>query len=334
MPTLYYDPGRGLRAATVNIPQPPTLPSGAVLVSPLCVVLGSYERKHLRTASSGSVVGREGVFVVQAVASDVNSSLLGARIVAEAYVSCGLCDRCSGGIKHLCATRTVRCGGLGAPLVMLPAGSFEAVAPGIDTPSASIAQSLAACVHTVRIARAEKNNYITILGDGPMAILTALVARVGNSYVRVLGHNPERFTVLERVGIKHRHASQAGKRNDQHIVIDCSGDDTGQSLLLAAGHVVPRGKVIMKAPLCPPSAVSPVRQDSAHTGIHALSSLEATLIGAGAGSVRDGLAFLTRHPIDPTLVLSRRTTVARTAETVDALLDPRTLLCSVEWPAT
>lgn len=328
---LYYDHGRGLRCGqpiTQEIQHIDVLAPGAVEVSPLCILLGSYERSQLRIAPPASVVGREGVFVVTSVGEGVAAGVLGSRVVAESYVACGTCARCTGGIGHLCVKRVNRTAGLGRGGARLHAGTFEIVPASLSIHAASLAQSVGACVHTVRLARAEKNSYITILGDGPAAIITALVAQASNSYVRVLGRNPERFGVLERVGIKHRHSSEAGKRNDQHIVIDCTGDASGDSLKLAAEHVAPRGRIIIKGAIAPHL----VTTNASLAGINALVNLEATLIGAGAGTVRDGLAFLMRHPFDTTLVISKRFQVQRTGELTDALLDSRTLLCAAEWP--
>ena len=282
---------------------------------------------------SEGVVGRGGVFVVSGVGAGVEPGLVGSRVVVDAAWGCGKCSLCRGGIAYLCPDRNCpglrspggRGVGLACPDVQIPAAVAAVVPPEIGNDAAAIAQTLAGAIHAVRTALIDSKQYVTILGDGPIAVLTAIIASQSCPGVRLLGKHPERFGLLERVGIPHRHLAEVGKRGDQHVVIDCTGDSSG--LAVAASLLAPRGRLVIKtAPNISNEAMS-----AEGAAVQRLASIEATVVGAGAGYVRDAISLLRKRSIDVGLVISRHITPAGAGGLLDLLLDSRNMLVSVDW---
>jgi threonine dehydrogenase-like Zn-dependent dehydrogenase len=324
---------RGTHAALI-VAEPPRRPAaGEVSLRPLQLLMGSLDRRILRgEIPFAGRLGREGLFIVEEVGEGAAASLLGKRVVVDACVSCMTCDLCRGGHRHLCHARTApglfRADGYGATIVTAPSSSVIEVPASIPDDSALIAQSLAAALHAVRLAQVDARGLVTILGDGIIALLAAQVAARINPSTRVLGKHPDRFRLCERLGIKHRHVAEAGKRHDQHVVIDCTGDASADGLLLASQLASPRARIVVKAPPVPLASAASHRS----AGVAACASLEASIIGAGAGQVREAINLLLSQKIDAGLILSRRFPLQRAPELLDALHDRRVLGCVIEMP--
>jgi threonine dehydrogenase-like Zn-dependent dehydrogenase len=294
--------------------------------------MGSLERRILRGDHPfAGNLGREGIFIVH-TAHDSAAAWLGKRVAVEAFVSCGTCDLCRSGLRRLCANRTVpgvyNADGYASSLAVANAASLVEIPASLPLDAALIAQTFAAALHAVQTARVDSRGYITILGDGAIALLAAQIAATLNPHVRLLGKHPERFTLCERLGIKHRHVAEVGKRHDQSVVIDCTGDASEDGFAFACSLAAPRARIVVKAPPFPPLANTPARAP-----IAAAAALEAIVCGAAAGQVRDAFNFMLKHRIDASLIISRRSAFARAADALDALHDRRVITCCLELPA-
>ncbi len=323
---------RGSRPELVACEVPAALTPGLVRIRPTHLIMGSLERRILRgEIAYAGVLGREGAWIVEAAGDGVSPALIGKRVVVEAFRACMQCELCRGGIRHLCVHRTspglAGADGLASRWSVVPASSLVEVPAAIKSEVAALAQSVAAALHAVRTAAVDARGYITILGDGPMAMLTARIASGLNGQVRLLGKHPDRFMLCERIGLKHRHIAEAGKRHDQQVVIDCTGDGSVDGFTLAAALAAPRARIVVKAP---PVAI-PCRDAQASPGaLSQIAALEATVIGAGAGQLREGVNWLLKNPLDEGLVVSRRVPWTRAIEALDSLHDRRVLLSMIE----
>lgn len=325
---------RGTLAEVMPIAPPPPPGPGEVLLRPTHLVLGSLDRRILRgEIPFAGTLGRDGLFVVTDVGEGVDRSLVGKRVVVEAFVSCMTCDLCRGGLRHVCLARTARglhgAEGLGATLTSAKATTIVEVPAAMNADQALVAQSLAGALHAVRNASLDARGYVTILGDGLIALLAAQVAATINPTVRLLGKHPDRFMLCERLGIKHRHVVEAGRRHDQAAVIDCTGDASTEGLSLASDLAAPKGRIVVKSPpVRLPITPSRTRADA----VAACASLEATIHGAAAGHLRDAINFMLRTRINTDVVLTRRLSWERFAEALDALHDRRSLAVVIELP--
>jgi len=278
------------------------------------------------------VLGREGLFTVEQIAPDAPQSLLHKRVVVDAVISCNTCDLCRGGLSHLCEARTVpgayRADGYAAPVVCAPIRSLIAVPRLIPDDIAVFAQSIAAAMHITNTALRDARGFITVLGDGLMALLVAQLAAAQYPNVRLLGKHPDRFTRCERWGIKHRHIVEAGKRNDQSVVIDCTGDASNSGFPTAVSLVRPRGKIFIKAPPFPIAAANETATGHAVAMAQAASQ-EVAVIGAGAGHIRDAISALSSRRVDVAGLVARSYPLGRAVEALQSLHDRSVIGCEL-----
>lgn len=239
---------------------------------------------------------------------DLKKRWLGKRIVASINIVCSRCDLCRAGLATHCRARRViginGWDGAFAEMLRVPVRNLHELPREIDDDRAVFAEPLASAIHAGQMVRIEGKTYVTVLGDGIDALLCAQVLAKRNASVRLLGVRQERFGLCERWGIKHRHASEVGRRNDQDVVVDCTGTPAG--LQLALGLVRPRGKVVMKNELRPSGseALPAARGESADISLAIANEVE--LIGARCGNMADAGAVLLRAEVDVLPLITRR----------------------------
>jgi threonine dehydrogenase-like Zn-dependent dehydrogenase len=139
-----------------------------------------------------------------------------------------------------------------------------------------------------------------VLGDGPLALITAQVLVKMNASVRVVGRAPARFGLCEKWGIKHRAVDEVGLRGDQDVVIDCTGSADG--LAVALGMVRPRGKVVLKTPW--PGAIS--REESLAGALASVVLHEVEVIGSFLGPMHEAVTALAENQVDVVSLIGRR----------------------------
>ncbi len=232
--------------------------------------------------------------------------LVGKLAAVSPDIACGKCDLCQRGLSAHCRARVTlgtgsRDGGL-SEFAVVPIANLHAVPEHVDDDRAAFAVMVAAAAHTAQQLRVEGRPYITVLGDGPVGLLTAQVLTRLNASVRVLGRHESKLELCAKWGVKHRLVSEAGVRADQDAVIDCTG--TREGLELALRLVRPRGKVLVKAVPTQPVDVSQVVAG------------EIELMGSRGGSVPEALSLIAREQVDVLSLISRR---FRLSEGVEAL---------------
>ncbi len=287
--------------------QPEPVPApGEAVIRPLRVAFSSADR----AAASGrlnfqGVLGHQFVGVVERVnpapGRDEHAKWVGRRVVGGPVIACGSCPRCKGGLSAHCTQRSViglfGRDGCFADLFTLPITNLTEVPKTVPDDRAVYAATVAAAAHALGMCRLEGKPYVTVLGDGPVALCVAQLATRLNASVRVLGRKPERYTLCEKWGIKHRDVNDVGLRQDQDLVIDCTGDPAGLSLALKL--VRPRGKVVLKTSPAPvPSAALREHEGQATVDLaHAVVN-EIEILGASGGRVSEGLDAIIKGLVD------------------------------------
>ena len=219
---------RGSARAVDNAPEP-AIGSGEALVRVVRAGLGDADAAVLRGAwpDPPGVLGHELVGVVERLAEPVahprDQALLGKRVVASIEIACGKCDLCKRGLANHCRDLALlglsaRDGSL-AERVAVPVRLLNPVPAPVDDDTAVFALACGAALHAAQMVRLEGRGFITVLGDSLSALLAAQAMARLNATVRLIGENPERFGLAERWGIKHRHADDIGRRQDQDVVV-------------------------------------------------------------------------------------------------------------------
>lgn len=318
-------PGLGL----ANRPDPAP-GAGQVVVRPTHMVIASPDVLAARSRFRG-VVGHACVGIVERAGPGEAglpepARLVGARVVAHLHRACGECERCRGGLGAHCVRRTTPGlyaeDGVFCERFVAPAHALEVVPSKVTDDAAAMATLVAGAMHAARLVRVELKPYVTVLGDGPIALIAAQVLARANASMRVLGRHAARYALAERWGIKHRDVSEVGLRQDQDVVLDCTGRPGGLELGLRL--VRPRGKVVVKAP-----PVTPAGWTFAADLTHALAS-EVEVIGAGGGSLREALAALASGEVDVAGLVTRRFKLEQWREAYAAAADRGNVLVVME----
>lgn len=200
-------------------------------------------------------VGREFVGIVERIGPGSGTgpvrgsgaNLVGRRVVGSACSACGSCDRCRSGLSGHCRDRLT----LGEPgtegcfadYFTVPASSLVEVPAGIGDDEAVLSSTFAAASHLSRAVPSSPRILVTVIGDGAVGLVTAALLASRSDAVRILTHRPSAAMVCEKWGLRHRPAGEAGRRNDQDVVVDTAG--SASSMSLAIGLARPRGMIFV-----------------------------------------------------------------------------------------
>jgi threonine dehydrogenase-like Zn-dependent dehydrogenase len=293
------------------------------------------------------VLGSQFVGVVRKInlPPDAGSLLLarkgwvGKRVVAPPSIPCTSCDLCRAGLSAHCRARAVlgihQRDGCLAEAFCVPLSALCAVPDSVPDEHAVLAHALSGALHAANMLRSEHSSYITVLGDSLIALLCAQALAGMNKAVRLLSSRDDRQRLCERWGVKCRALDEPGRRQDQDVVVDCTGAAAG--LRLALQLVRPRGIILLKSPgalapfppgrpLPPPRPGGPWAQ-----GVDLTPAIvnEVQILGSRDGPIPDALRALQDHTIDVAGLITRR---ARLEDAPSALKawSPETLGVSIE----
>ena len=266
----------------------------------------------------GGTLGHEFVGVVESMNDDTRPELMGRRVVGAVNAVCGRCDMCQGGLSVHCRQRTVlgmqgRDGCL-ADSFLLPVNNLVIVPDSVDDDHAVFAHTVASAIQAARQLTIEGRPYITVLGDGPLGLITAQVMVKLNAAVRLVGRYSEKLALCEKWGVKHRHIDDIGRRADQDIVVDCTGSPTG--LELAAELVRPRGTILVKTLL---STQADAIRAASFTPVVVN---ELTVLGSGFGPVKEAVSMLAQGEVDVVSLISKRMSLASGPAILQAASQP------------
>lgn len=318
---------RGAAVLDLKAPEP-QLQAGEALIRPTRLGIGAAD---LGVASGRipftGVMGHQFVGVVEKVeprpGRDDSKRWVGKRVVGSINVVCGTCELCQRGLSVHCRERRVLGlsgrDGCFAERFSLPVVNLTEVPKAIGDDAAVFAEPLASVIHAGHMLRIEGKPYVTVLGDGVGGLLAAQVMVRLNASVRLLGLRPEKFTLCEKWGIKHRHADEVGRRRDQDVVIDCSG--TPEGLALAMQLVRPRGKIVLRttgAPIPDPPTMPGVDLSPAVVN-------EIELLGSRCGNLADAVDMLAKNQVEVHPLITSRFALAEGPQALKAAGTPEAI---------
>lgn len=274
-----------------------TAPPGWALLRATRVGIGLRDLAPLPHAPA--IVGHEFVAIVDSVQGEDPRRLTGRVVVGQIDVACLGCDLCRSGLPSHCRERRslglTGLEGCAAERFTLPAINLVPVPAGVDEDHALLAQPLAAALHAARLAQADRGTFVTVIGDGVLALLVAQVLQAQRTAVRVVGWSEERLERCARWGLKHRPAREPVARADQSVVIDAVG--TSESRDLALRYLRPRGRLIL--PCLGEASIAPIDAGS-------VCANEFEVRGSRGGSVAEALGVISSGSIDVLSLIDRR----------------------------
>jgi 2-desacetyl-2-hydroxyethyl bacteriochlorophyllide A dehydrogenase len=151
-------------------------------------------------------LGHEWCGVVAAVASGVDRSWIGRRVVGDTMLGCGRCHRCRAGRQHLCELRTEvgisggRAGALAEQLAV-PASSLRQLPDAVDDAAGAMVEPGANALRAVWAAELQPADRVLVLGPGTIGLLVAQFARAAGAEVHVLGRTGSSLSFARSLGL-------------------------------------------------------------------------------------------------------------------------------------
>ncbi|MGC6454761.1 MAG: alcohol dehydrogenase catalytic domain-containing protein [Candidatus Puniceispirillaceae bacterium] len=191
------------------------------------------------------VLGHEAVGVARSGAH------AGARVAINPLMSCGTCQACTSGNRHLCGSRELigmRYPGAFAEQVMIPDANLTRLDDSLSFQDAALAEPLAVAVRTVGLAErggAARDSRSVILGGGAIGLLCAQVMKAGGyAPPRIAETNSLRRTMLEGLGLGTTYdpREEGPEEGRVDLVIDAVG--MGATRAAASMMVRPGGVIV------------------------------------------------------------------------------------------
>ncbi len=290
----------------------PILAPGEALIRPSLVGICNTDIEITRGYMGfRGVLGHEFVGVVQ---DCEDRAWVGRRVVGDINAACQRCAVCARGDESHCPERTTlgidRRDGAMAELFSLPIACLHEVPASVPDQVAVFAEPLAAALEILEQSHIRPTDRVAVVGDGKLGLLCAQVLRLSGSEVVVIGRHPERWELLNMLGIASLNVndlgrgdmetSRQGDRKDGSLsprlpvslsgsfdmVVDCTGQPSG--LAVARNLVRPRGRLVLKSTF------------AAESGMN-LSKLvvdEVQLLGSRCGPFAPALRLLDRGLIN------------------------------------
>jgi len=214
-----------------------------------------YSGKH-PTATAPVVVGHEILGIVEKINTDkpVNFKV-GDRVTVEPLISCGICEACLKGYKHVC--RSLKLLGIhedGGYAEYTKASVHKIVKVSEDIPDkiAALSEPFAVGFHVVSRSNLKIGDTALIIGSGPIGLIIAITAKsAGASRVVISEINDKRRQLAEKLGfetinpLKEDVMAAVNKITDGNgfdVVFEVSGSKAGALLTTNACKI--RGTIV------------------------------------------------------------------------------------------
>lgn len=218
----------------------PSVDPGGVLIRPLACGVCSTDAKQVRAGYQGGpryALGHELVGEIVAVGQG-SRWCIGDHVAAAPYVPCGECHYCLHGQPTLCPhlfENTLVPGGLaervGVPKALAERGLFPLPAH-LAVEVAALAEPIGCCVQAVEASHVTDGDSVLVVGDGPMGLMNAAVARAyGAEPVILAGMTPHRLATA-----RAHHADAVVDVRDQDLrqcVAALTGDRGADVVIVA-----------------------------------------------------------------------------------------------------
>ncbi len=201
------------------------------------------------------IMGHEMSGVVADVGSNVENWQAGDRVVVRPLDPCGNCPACRAGHCHIC--QNLKFLGIDTPGAFqnswtVPAHTLHKLPDEVALDLGALVEPLAVACHDVRLGQVKPEEYVVIIGGGPIGMLIALVAREAGARVLVSEVNPSRIEFARKLGIDVVNPTEIDlpayveKQTDgagADVVFEVSGSAAGASVMTQLPRT--RGRIIV-----------------------------------------------------------------------------------------
>jgi 2-desacetyl-2-hydroxyethyl bacteriochlorophyllide A dehydrogenase len=184
------------------------------------------------------VLGHElGVEVVElGEGAEAEGIVPGARCSVEPYLNCGRCTACRRGTPNCCAELKVMGvhvdGGM-RPFLTLPAEKLHASSQ-LDYEQLALVETLGIGAHAVERANVHPEDYVLVIGAGPIGLSVIQFALVTRAHLVVADVSESRLAFCrEKLGVKHTVLAGPNLANELKAI---SGGDLPNVVIDATGN--------------------------------------------------------------------------------------------------
>ena len=283
-------------------------------------------------ATTGIVIGHEGVGIVEAIGSAVTTVQPGERVVIAPRLTCGRCAYCRRGLDNQCTDyRTIgtTVDGAFAPFLAAPSRALFPISRKVPRDDAALFEPLSCVVGSVRRAPFEAGDDVAIIGGGPMGLLFAQLYRsMGAGRIIVADVADFRLDFAREIGVdvtlNPMEVDLPGALRDvTELGADIVVDAVGNQIEMAA-RLARRGGQIILFGLRP--------HDNPSINQYTLTRNDLTVHGTfvGLNPFEQTVKLLESRRIEPSLLVTHRLPLSELAQGVELMRSRQAMKVLVE----
>ena len=209
---------------------------------------GTLQHSGDAAANFPMVIGHEFTGMVVAVGAEVSDLREGDWVVVNPHLYCGSCRACRRGEQEICEQRPLLSWDLpggAAELVAVRAGNAYRLPAAVAARVGVLAEPLAVAVHALRRLAPSEGERLTVVGSGPIGILTGFVARRLGVDVTLIGLELDaaRLAAAAALGVRTLVADGGvpGFVGEADLVVEAAG--TATAVADAIAHARKGGRI-------------------------------------------------------------------------------------------
>ena len=260
------------------------------------------------------VFGHEWCGRVTKVGSNVDSIAVGARVVAEGIIPCGICFECVDGNTNRCTTYDevgFTRPGAAAEQIAVRADLVHPIADSVSNESACLIEPAAVVTQGLMKVQPKKGSKVLIIGDGTIALIAAkLIHTWQPSGVHMLGLKEGQTALAKEAGVDLFSTEPTSEKYD--LIVDASG---ASSRISEAVRQLVRGGRLLLLGFTGANVVTEISIDNLINGD--LSMIASFSYSRRAWS--ESVELMNSGKLDLTFLVTHRFPLEKYQEALDAL---------------
>jgi 2-desacetyl-2-hydroxyethyl bacteriochlorophyllide A dehydrogenase len=260
------------------------------------------------------VLGHEWCGRVIKVGVNVDSFKVGARVVAEGIIPCGVCFECVDGNTNRCTTYDevgFTRPGAAAEQIAVKAHLVHLIADSVSNESAALVEPAAVVAQGLLKANPKEGSKILVIGDGTIALIAAkLVRNWKPSEVHMLGLKEGQSALAKEAGVDSFATTPRTEKYD--LIIDASG---ASSRISESIRYLVRGGRLLLLGFTGPDISTPISIDDVINGDLSIVAS----FGYSRTAWKETVELMNSGKLDLTFLVTHRFSLERYREAIDAL---------------
>lgn len=260
------------------------------------------------------VLGHEWCGHVVKIGSAVDSVDIGARVVAEGIIPCGICFECVGGHTNRCTTYEelgFTRAGAAAQQIAVDAKFVHEIADSVSNESALLVEPTAVVTQGLLKVQPSSGAKVLVIGDGTIGLIAARVVHAWNpSEVHMVGLKEGQAALAEKAGVDLFMTTSPTDKYD--LIIDASG---ASSRISEAVRQLVRGGTLLLLGFTGPDVKTSISVDDLVNGDLTI----AASFGYSRKAWEMTVGFLNSGKLDLSFLVTHRFPLEKYQDAIDAL---------------